>query len=432
MPLHGNQSDVSPQSLQGVIKMALDQTSFAAALKTLYPAEAIKNLVYKNNPLFALIAKDETFYGDSSKEPIIIGTPQNRSNTFSNANVSTTNSQLKAFLLTRKQNYSMAAIANETLEASDSDKGAFIKAVRFEIDQALLALTRSISIQLYRTGTGTVAQLSSGSVAGTTLTLLNPEMSTNLEIGQSVAFSATDGGAAKSGTAFVVAIDRAAGTFSISATYGGAATAGTTVVATLAASDFVYQSAGDVNAAISGLQAWLAGSDATSTAFFNIDRTADKVRLAGIKYDGSAQTIEEALIDAAGLVAREGGRPDMAFVSFKDYRNLVKALGSKVQYVDVNVSEAEVAVGFTGIMINGANTVIKVVPDQNCPVGVGFLLQMDTWKLKSLGEAVRLFNADGLTMIRDASSDSLLIRCFSYANLSCRAPGWNARVLLPA
>jgi hypothetical protein len=412
--------------------MALDQTSFAAALKTLFPAEAIKNLVYKNNPLFALIIKDETFYGDSSKEPIIIGTPQNRSNTFATANVTTTNSQLKAFLVTRKANYSMASIANETLEASDSDKGAFIKAVKFEIDQALLSLTRSISVQMYRSGTGTVAQLSSGSVAGTTLTLLNPEMSTNLEIGMSIAFSGTDGGAARSGTAFIVAIDRAAGTFQISATFGGAATAGTTVVAALAASDYIYQSAGDVNASISGLQAWLAGSDATSTTFFGVDRTADKVRLAGIKYDGSAQTIEEAIIDAAGLVAREGGRPDKCFVSFKDWRNLVKALGSKVQYVDVNVDEADVRVGFTSLMINGANGVINVVPDQNCPVGVAFLLQMDSWKLKSLGEAVRLFNADGLTMIRDGSSDSLLVRCFSYAQLSCRAPGYNARVLLPA
>jgi hypothetical protein len=412
--------------------MALDQTSFASALKTLYPAEAIKNLVYKNNPLFAMITKDETFYGDSSKEPIIIGTPQNRSNTFATANVTTTNSQLKAFLVTRKANYSMASIANETLEASESDKGAFIKAVKFEIDQALLSLTRSIAVQLFRSGTGTVAQLGAGSVAGTTLTLLNSEMSTNLEVGMSIAFSGTDGGAARAGTAFIVAIDRAAGTFQISATFGGAATAGTTVVAALVASDFIYQSAGDVNASISGLSAWLAGSDATSTTFFGVDRTADKVRLAGIKYDGSASTIEEAIIDAAGLVAREGGRPDKCFVSFKDWRNLVKALGSKVQYVDVNVDEADVKVGFTSLMINGANGVINVVPDQNCPVGVAFLLQMDSWKLKSLGEAVRLFNADGLTMIRDGSSDSLLVRCFSYAQLSCRAPGYNARVLLPA
>ena len=35
----------------------LDNTQFAAALKTLYPAEAIRNLVYKSNPLFALLPR---------------------------------------------------------------------------------------------------------------------------------------------------------------------------------------------------------------------------------------------------------------------------------------------------------------------------------------------------------------------------------------
>ena len=416
--------------------MALDQTSFAAALKTLYPSDVIKNLAYKNNPLFALIPKDETFYGDSSKEPIVIGTPQNRSASFSGANVSTTNSTLKAFLLTRKTNYSMAAIANETLEASQSDKGAFMKAVQFEIDQALLALTRSIAVQMYRSGTGTVAQIASTATvnsSSTMVTLAVADQATNLEVGMSIALSATDGGAARSGTAFIVSIDRAAGSFLASGTANGSAAALTGLITGAAASDFIYQAAGDVNATISGLTAWLKGSDITAgDSYYNVDRSVDKVRLGGIKVDGSALTIEAAIVQGATLAAREGGRPDYVFVSFRDWNRLISELGSKVQYTDVNVNEAEVKASFSGVRINGANGVMTVVADQNCPAGVAFVLQMDTWKLKSLNEAVRLFNADGLTMIRDSSSDSLLVRAFSYANLSCRAPGFNARVILPA
>jgi hypothetical protein len=417
--------------------MALDQTSFAAALKTLYPSEVVRNLAYKNNPLLALIPKDETFYGDSSKEPIVIGTPQNRSASFSGANVSTTNSQIRAFLITRKTNYSMASIANETLEASQSDKGAFMKAVQFEIDQALLALTRSLAVQMYRSGTGTVARISATATlnsASTPVALEIPDQATNLEVGMTISFSATDGGAAKAGTAWIVSVDRAAGSFLCSATFGGAPAALNSLVGTVAVSDYIYQAAGDINATMSGLTAWLAGSDIANTgdSFFGVNRASDKVRLGGIKVDGSALTIEAALISAATLAAREGGRPDYAFVSFRDWNRLIAELGAKVQYVDVNVSEAEVKMSFSGLKVNGANGVITVVPDQNCPAGVAFVLQMDTWKLKSLGEAVRLFNADGLTMIRDSSSDSLLVRAFSYANLSCRAPGFNARVILPA
>lgn len=416
--------------------MALDQTSFASALKTLYPSEVVRNLAYKNNPLFALIPKDETFYGDSSKEPIIIGTPQNRSSSFSGANVSTTNSTIKHFLITRKANYSMASIANETLEASQSDKGAFLKAVQFEIDQSLLALTRSIAVQMYRSGTGTVARISSTATVNSSSTMVTLEVAdqaTNLEVGMAIALSATDGGAVRSGTAYIVSIDRAAGSFLAAATFGGSADALTNLITGAAAGDYIYQAAGDRNAVMSGLSAWLKGSDITAgDSFFGLDRSVDKVRLGGIKVDGSATTIEAALVQAATLAAREGGRPDYVFINYRDWARLVAELGAKVQYVDVNVAEADVKVSFTGLMINGAAGVMKVIADQNCPVGTAFVLQLDTWKLKSLGEAVRLFNADGLTMIRDSSSDSLLVRAFSYANLSCRAPGFNARVILPA
>ena len=417
--------------------MALDQTSFAAGLKTLYPSEAIKNLVYQRNPLFALIPKDESFYGDSSKEPITIGTPQNRSSTFANANSINTSSVIKAFLVTRVANYSMAAIANETLLASESDKGAFLKAAKFEIDNALHALTRAIATQMYRSGTGTVARLSASATvnsASVYIQLATPSDIVNLEVGMSVAFSATDGGAVRAGTAFIAAIDRAAGSFLCAASAGGSLASLDSLITSPAASDYVYANAGDRNLTISGLQAWLPGSAVTATTFFGVNRIADKVRLAGVTYDGSASSIEEALIDGAGLVAREGGAPDHAFVSYEDFRKLVKAVGSKqqvIQYSDVKVDEPGVTVGFNSLQVAGPNGIIKVIPDQNCPAGKAFLLQMDTWKLKSLGEAVRLFDGDGLQMIRDASSDSLLVRCFSYAQMSCRAPGWNCVVTLP-
>lgn len=417
--------------------MALDQVAFEAGLKQLYPAEAIKNLVYQRNPFYALVPKDETFYGESSKEPITIGTPQNRSGTFANANAINTTSLIRAFLLTRVQNYSMAAIANETMLASESEKGAFLKAAKYEIDNALLALTRSLATQLYRDGSGVVARIAPTATLNSTtifVQLNKPEDIVNLEVGMSIAFSPTVGGGAESGTAYIVEIDRAQGSFLCSGTVNGSPTALTTLVPTVAVSDYIYANAGDINRMISGAFAWLPGTAVTPTTFFGVNRATDKTRLAGISYDGTAQAIEEALVDGAGLVAREGGNPDHCFMSYKDFRNLVKSLGSKqqyVQYTDVKTEEPGVTVGFSALVLTGPNGPMKVIPDQNCPSGFAFLLQMDTWKLKSLGEAVRLFDGDGLTMIRDPNADNLLIRCFSYAQLSCRAPGWNCVVALP-
>jgi hypothetical protein len=420
--------------------MALNQTNFEAALKQLYPSEVIKNMGYMRNPFYALVAKDEGFVGESSKEPIAVASVQNRSATFANANVSSTNSIVRAFLVTRVSNYSMAAIANETLLASDSDKGAFIKAAKFEMDKAIHALTRSIATQLYRSGTGSIGKIASTATINSTsvyVQLAQPEDIVNFEYGMNISASQTDGGTLRaygSTAAFIVAIDRAAGSFLCSSSFGGGAVALSTLLTSVATSDFLYASAGDLNLTISGLQAWLPGTAVTATTFFGVDRTIDKVRLAGVTYDGSSQGIEEALIDGARLVAREGGNPDHVFMSYKDYASLVKAVGSKqqyIQYTDVKVDEPGVTVGFSALILTGPNGPMKVIPDQNCPAGKAFLLQMDTWKLKSLGEAARIFDGDSLTLVRDPSGDNLLVRCVSYAQLSCRAPGWNCVVTLP-
>lgn len=416
----------------------LDLTSFEPALKTLYANGGVKNLCYKRNPFFALLNKFESFTGDSIKEPIQFGTPQNRGAAFTAANTINTTSRLNAFLLTRVQNYSMAAISNEVMLASEGDEGAFLRAAKLEIDGALMALTRSICTQLFRNGTGTVARLSATATLGSTsvyVTLATPSDICNLEVGMSIAFSATDGGAVRIGTAFIISINRQEGSFLCSGTPTGLVAPLNSLISGVAVGDYIYANASDRNAVISGLGAWLPGGAVTNTLFFGVDRTADKTRLAGVDYDGSTFSIEEAIIDGTGLIAREGGNPDHAFVSYVDFQNLVKAMGSKqqfIQYTDVKVSEPGVSIGFSSLMISGPNGPIKVIPDQNCPAGFAFLLQMDTWTLRSLGEAVRLFDGDGRVMIRDSNADNLLIRCFSYAQLSCRAPGWNGVIKLPS
>ena len=55
--------------------MALDMTSFDAALKAHYEpsGSVMKNLVYKDNPLLAMIPKMEKFGGKNLPIPLIYG-----------------------------------------------------------------------------------------------------------------------------------------------------------------------------------------------------------------------------------------------------------------------------------------------------------------------------------------------------------------------
>ena len=409
--------------------MSLDLTSFDAALKQHYTSENVENMVYMDNPLFALVAKYEEFGGRNLPIPLIYGNPQGRSATFSNAQTrgGVTNSQITDFVLTRVKDYSIATIDNETLEASKGNQNAFMEAATTEIDGAINSLTRSLAVAMYRGSDGSIGQVSAepAEAASTVITMKSVGDITNIEIGMALNIhSAKSGGSQRSldgsTTQMVVsAVDRSAGSFTISTAYDASGT--------IAADDFIFIE-GDRGLKMAGLDEWLpSAAPSSGDSHFGVDRSVDTNRLAGIRYDGSSDPIEEALIEGASRVAREGGKIDHCFLSYSKYAELEKSLGAKVQYVDLKVN-AEV--GFRGIVINGPKGPIKVVPDQNCPDDVAYMLQLNTWKLYSLGKAVRVIDTDGLNMLRQASADGVEVRWGSYHQLGCRGPGFNARVSL--
>ena len=408
--------------------MTLDMTSFDAALKQHYTDERVENLVYKDNPFFALVPKYEEFGGRNLPIPLIYGNPQGRSKTFSNAQTrgAATESQITDFVLVRVKDYSIATIDNETLEASKGNANAFMEAATTEIDGAINALVRSLAVDTYTDSSAAIAQvLAEPTVAATTaFTCKSLGDVTNFEIGQALnIWSAKTGGSQRNADGsttqlIVTAVDRSAGIVTSSPAYDSSGT--------IAADDFVFVE-GDRGLGVSGLEGWVPLTAPSATTFFGVDRSVDTTRLGGVRYDGSSDPIEEALIEGASRVAREGGKPDHAFLSYAKYSELEKALGSKVQYVDLKMSAD---IGFRGIVINGPRGPIKVIPDQNCPDNVCFMLQLNTWKCYSLGKAVRVIDTDGLQMLRQASSDGVEVRYGFYGNLGCKAPGWNCRITL--
>jgi hypothetical protein len=400
--------------------MALDLTSFASALKAHYTNDRVENMVYQDNPLLALMPKMEQFAGKNLPIPIIYGNPQGRSATFADAQANKTSSKLKDFVLTRDKDYSLASIDNETLEASKGNSNAFMEAATTEIDGAIHSCARSLAIAMYRSGSGSIGQVLAGGT-DTDFVLKNIEDVTNFEVGMELVFSTADGGGSvKSGSITVTGIDRDSGVITVDAQSGIDGGTGT------ATNDYIFVE-GDYDAKIKGLQAWLPNSAPSSTAFFSVDRTADVTRLGGIRFDASAMPIEEGLVKAASRAAREGAKPNYCFLNYSKYADLENALGSKVQYIDLKVN-AEV--GFRGIHINGPRGPIKVVPDQNCPSDRAFMLQLDVWKLYSLGKAPKILDTDGMKMLRDSGSDSVEVRVGYYAQLGCRAPGWNVNIKL--
>jgi hypothetical protein len=362
--------------------------------------------------------------------PLIYGNPQGRSATFATAQSVGANSysKIEDFVLTRVKDYAVATIDNETLEASKGNANAFMEAATTEIDGAINALTRSLAIAMYRDGTGAIGQVYAepAEAATTVITLKEANDVTNFEVGmQVVIWSATSGGSQRTtdgsdNTWLITNIDRSASSPTI--TLDDAYTSS----GSIAANDYIFVD-GDRGAKLKGLDAWVPSSAPSSATFFGVDRSVDTLRLGGNRYDGSALPIEEALTEGAARAAREGAKIDHYFVNYDTYSELQKALGAKVQYVDL---KATAEIGFRGIQINGPRGPINVVPDQNCQSDVAWGLQLNTWKLYSLGKAVRVIDTDGLQMLRQASSDGVEVRYGFYGQLGCRGPGFNIRVAL--
>lgn len=409
----------------------LDLTSFDFALKEHYTDKRVENMVYKDNPFMALVPKYENFGGDLLPTPTIYGNPQGRSKTFTNAQTrggSTSTSGVK-FNVTRARDYSVATIDNETLEASKGDANAFVEAATTEIDGAINSLTRSLAINLYRDTSAYVGQvLAEPSTNASTfvVTMKDAEDITNIEVEQMlVIYSAKSGGSQRSSDGSddeweVAGVDRDAGTITLTGTYDGSGD--------IAADDYIFVE-GDRGNGMAGLESWIPDSAPSSTAFFGVDRTADVTRLGGLRLDASSLPIEEALIEADHRACREGARLDHFFLSHKKFGELKKALGSKVEYIDLRPGK-EATFSFRGIMVDGSKGPIKVVPDQNARNARCMGVQLNTWQLASLGKAVRVTDQDGLQMLRQASADGVEVRYVSYANLRCFAPGYNINVQL--
>lgn len=411
------------------VQTVLNTTAANAALKELYSDQVMQNLVYADNPFLAMVPKKTDFGGKYKPIPIITGTSQGASALFANALANQTAASLQSFLLTRVSDYSIAQIQNELLLASKTDKMAFIEGAKVLVDGAIRAATNSVASSIFRSGTGTLSNISAISSGVITLgsAAATPVAAdvVQFELNQTLKVSATDGGANRAASGFIIAVDRTAGTITVSTTLGG--TAATPTAWTNG--DFIMRD-GDLNAKASGLAAWLPATAPTTTPFFGVDRSVDVTRLGGVRYDGSAQTIEEAIIDAAALVAREGGRPTKFITNFASFAALEKSLGSKVMYVDLK-GPAEIS--FRGIKVFGANTTIDVFPDRNCPSLKGYLLQLDTWALEGLGDVPQILRyGDGMEMLRVYNADAAELRVGSYYNLRTNAPGWNAVVTISA
>lgn len=408
-----------------------------AILKEIYSDDGITDEFFTNNPFYVMVPKKENVTGRYYNQPVWASAGQASSRTYgastsgpgvqAMANIS--GEQPFDFLVPKVENFVEANISAKLIEESSSDKGAFVDMVRAIADNQLQQFTNDTAVGLYRSADISRANVG-GSVAGATLTLANVADAVNFELGMFLEFSSSNSGTtvrslgASNTDCHITKIDYSSGVLTVAWTGGGTQTL---TANNVAVGDYVYR-AGDKSLGFNGLADWIPyGGPSSSDSFLGVNRSSNAVRLAGNYLDGTAGNLEEVLEKAINRVALMGGKLTHFFMPYGQYTALANSQGAKVQTVTLKPNQ-DSSIGFEGISVTGATGKVICVPDRSCPSNTIFGLNLNSWKLISVGKAVHIWQKDGKVWLRNATAFGMAIRFYSLANLVCKEPRSNINI----
>jgi hypothetical protein len=189
---------------------------------------------------------------------------------------------------------------------------------------------------------------------------------------------------------------------------------------------------------IAGFGAWIPSvAPGGADNFFGVNRSVSPTKLAGLRFAGAGESIQDALIDATNQLAANGseaGDPDFIFINPVSYQTLVKQLTSQgvYQMIKAKINE-DVSISFKALVLPTANGEIAILQDRNCPSQTAYVITLKTWKLRTLGKCPQFLTYPGFydqLGIPVQGSDAIQLQIGYYGNLTCNSPGANSVVTL--
>lgn len=372
----------------------------------------------------AMVRKNPDGLGDSFEVAVQHSAGGGRSSDFAKAQTNDNGPRGKKFRVYWADDYARASIpAKDMLAAKKKGGGAIVDLVEHRIGTAIKKVKRSIGHGLAGDGSGVFGVINAA-VGGTTtsggftlgtFSVTDRRGLVFLEDGDVCgSWTARKGGTADTGTFIVDRINRTLGQVSYRTNTGWAPTGGRHLAID-----------GDYGVKMLGLSAWLPSTDPSpGEDFAGVDRSVDRMKLAGVRVDMTAYNHEEALTQGMEEFNLYGAETSHVFTSPFDFHQLETILGARKVIVDV---PNEFGLGLKGIRLaNGAT----ILPDRWIPKGAAYPLNLDTWELVSLDEAPHLVMDDGLKMARVSNADAFEARIRLFGNLKCEDPSQNGVILL--
>lgn len=411
---------------------AADMSAF---FKNRYPQRKLENLVAYGKPTLEMISKSDELTGVTTYVPVELDSPQGIGAALQHASEQGDDGAGtagggsiygKSWAITRAKQYAVLFLDAETMMASRNDEGAFFKQREKNVDRIMEQLGQQIEMALWSDGTASLGTLSADPGTGTDWTLTNASDAIKLHRGMKFLIYANSSGvpgSVRSGGPYTVAtVDEDAGTFTTTAAADAAVASGDHIVRGTA--DAAATS--DVNLWIKGIPAWIP-STVTSTSFNGLDRTLAPQKLAGFRQTWLG-SIEETVkrLDAKMRRVRPGSSKTL-WLSYANFNRLEIELGTRGYRME---DGGEGKFGRVALKMSTPGGGITVKAGPYVPEGAGYLLDMDTWKLLTLGAAPHLVEDDGNGALRTAASsnlDGIEIRWRYFAQTLCTSPYNNGR-----
>lgn len=406
---------------------AASNASFDPLLRQLWPQNDIWDLLYENNPFFAMVPKDTSFYEKIRNIAVGYGTTQGLASSFSAAKANKSPSVQAEWLITPVTYYSLFSIQRQLMRRAGNKKAAILPALERETRMAFEGWKRRMSIFVWGDGSGSIGVI--GSISTNTITLSTLSDIKHYELNTQHDLSSDNTGVAgvRAATSplIVTGVNRKTGviTFNQNIT---SAIPGATV------GDYIYYNSDYFNV-VSGVQAWIPQTDPTSTLFFGLNRTTDTLRLGGVRTSGKGLSPRAAWMKLLKEIYENGGEPTHGFASPNDFLNLqleLQSAGTLIFTKDpgASIDKYQFGTPFEGIKIMGPNGPISIHMDINAPEGAGYGVTMPTWTFATMGDAPYFGQEDGSKILREADSDSFEGRIVGDVQLYCDAPGKNGVV----
>jgi len=419
--------------------MTMDQVSIEKLLKETFHFDYVRDLFLGDSPFYNKLNRDTKGGGeDVIRAPLRFGPSGGQSWDIADAKkVAYANKPATSAFSVPYLEYNHWNTATDRALRVALKKGpeAFIAAMDLLLQDLFYLERRWLSIALFKDGWGTIGQIAAGSaVNSTTLLLEDVNDALNFEIGQQLEVATAKGDAAKAlGSSNNGLIVTGVDTFNGVLTFGFNVNDATNGIPTIAAGDFIYRlgdAQADTYTAPQGLASYLTQTD-LSTPFMGVTRSQNPQRLAGVFVDGNGIPLVEALNRGAVEAIKYGGKPDTCLVSHDTYQTLINANEGKVQVLQHGPAKF----GFSTAVLDTARGQIEVMPEICCPNDKMYMLQMDSWKLVTVGD--EMYNVgtdvgDSLRLRLDPDYNIWTLRHSFLGNVVCDAPGHNTVVTIGA